>query len=62
MTVGSLPRGDTLTPLLLARDAGEPYDADEFDRIVQAAVDEAVAAQVCRFSTKLSKVSQRSTC
>ena len=34
--VGSLPRGDELTPLLLAKDHGEPYDADEFDRIVQA--------------------------
>ncbi len=44
--VGSLPRGDTLTPLLLARDAGEPYDAAEFDRVVQSAVDEAVQAQV----------------
>ncbi len=44
--VGSLPRGDALTPLLLARDKGEPYDAAEFDRLVQAAVDEAVAAQV----------------
>lgn len=44
--VGSLPRGDALTPLLLARDKGEPYDAEAFDRVVQAAVDEAVARQV----------------
>lgn len=44
--VGSLPRGDELTPLLLARDAGNPYDADEFDRVVSAAVDEAVKQQV----------------
>ena len=44
--VGSLPRGDALTPLLLARDKGEPYDAAEFDRLVQTAIDEAVAAQV----------------
>ncbi|MEI9852359.1 MAG: cobalamin-independent methionine synthase II family protein [Sphingomonas sp.] len=44
--VGSLPRGPALTPLLLARDHGEPYDAEEFDRVVQAAVDEAVRAQV----------------
>ncbi len=44
--VGSLPRGAALTPLLLARDHGEPYDAAEFDRVVQAAVDEAVARQV----------------
>lgn len=44
--VGSLPRGDALTPLLLARDKGEPYDAEAFDRVVQAAVDDAVARQV----------------
>ncbi len=44
--VGSLPRGLELTPLLLARDRGEAYDAAEFDRLVQAAIDEAVAKQV----------------
>jgi 5-methyltetrahydropteroyltriglutamate--homocysteine methyltransferase len=44
--VGSLPRGPELVPLLLARDKGDPYDADEFDRVVQAAVDDAVKAQV----------------
>jgi 5-methyltetrahydropteroyltriglutamate--homocysteine methyltransferase len=44
--VGSLPRGPQLTPLLLDRDHGEPYDAEEFDRVVQAAVDDAVARQV----------------
>jgi len=44
--VGSLPRGPELVPLLLARDKGEAYDAAEFDRVVQAAVDEAVAKQV----------------
>ncbi|MEN3747428.1 cobalamin-independent methionine synthase II family protein [Sphingomonas sp. HF-S3] len=44
--VGSLPRGDELTPLLLARDKGDPYDADRFDTLVQAAVDDAVARQV----------------
>ncbi|MBD3729636.1 MAG: cobalamin-independent methionine synthase II family protein [Sphingomonadales bacterium] len=44
--VGSLPRGEALVPLLLARDKGEPYDADEFDRVVQDAVDEAVRKQV----------------
>ncbi|MBV8237580.1 MAG: cobalamin-independent methionine synthase II family protein [Sphingomonas sp.] len=44
--VGSLPRGDRLTPLLLARDHGEPYDAAAFDTEVQAAVDDAVARQV----------------
>jgi 5-methyltetrahydropteroyltriglutamate--homocysteine methyltransferase len=44
--VGSLPRGDALTPLLLARDKGEPYDAVAFDQAVGAAVDEAVRQQV----------------
>lgn len=44
--VGSLPRGPELVPLLLARDKGEPYDAAEFDRLVQAAVDDAVQKQV----------------
>lgn len=44
--VGSLPRGEQLTPLLLARDAGKPYDAAEFDRVVGEAVDEAVRWQV----------------
>jgi 5-methyltetrahydropteroyltriglutamate--homocysteine methyltransferase len=44
--VGSLPRGPQLTPLLLARDHGEPYDADEFDRVVQEAVNDAVKRQV----------------
>jgi len=44
--VGSLPRGDQLVPLLLARDHGEPYDAEEFDRVVQEAVTEAVRHQV----------------
>lgn len=43
--VGSLPRGAQLTPLLLARDHGEPYDAAEFDTVVQAAVEDAVARQ-----------------
>lgn len=52
--VGSLPRGPELVPLLLARDkhvlskadGGEAYDEAEFDRLVQAAVDDAVARQV----------------
>jgi len=44
--VGSLPRGAALTPLLLARDHGEPCDAAEFDRAVQAAIDDAVRRQV----------------
>ncbi len=43
--VGSLPRGSELVPLLLARDHGKPYDAVAFDRLVQAAVVDAVAQQ-----------------
>jgi 5-methyltetrahydropteroyltriglutamate--homocysteine methyltransferase len=35
-----------LTPLLRARDRGEDYDAAEFDRLVQAAINEAVCKQV----------------
>ena len=52
--VGSLPRGPQLTPVLLARDHGDPYDAVEFDTLVQAAVDEAVAAQVAAGVTIIS--------
>ena len=44
--VGSLPRGPELTPLLLARDHGELYDAEAFDTAVQAAVDAVVTAQI----------------
>ncbi|MFC3096928.1 cobalamin-independent methionine synthase II family protein [Alteraurantiacibacter palmitatis] len=44
--VGSLPRGPELVPLLLARDKGEDYDAEAFDRMVQAAVDDAVRRQI----------------
>ena len=43
--VGSLPRGNELVPLLLARDHAQPYDAEAFDRLVQAAVNEAVVKQ-----------------
>src|SRR5215472_12939797 len=43
--VGSLPRGTELVPLLLARDHGEPYDVAALERLVQAAVDDAVAKQ-----------------
>ncbi|HVN44437.1 MAG TPA: cobalamin-independent methionine synthase II family protein [Steroidobacteraceae bacterium] len=43
--VGSLPRGRELVPLLLARDHGEPYDAAALERLVQAAVEDAVAKQ-----------------
>ncbi|MFX7949452.1 hypothetical protein ABTK52_18840, partial [Acinetobacter baumannii] len=44
--VGSLPRGDALVPLLLARDHGEAYDAQAFDSTVAQAVAEAVDAQI----------------
>lgn len=44
--VGSMPRGEDLTPLLRARDAGDAYDAAEFDAKVSAAVEHAVAMQV----------------
>ncbi len=44
--VGSLPRGDELVPLLLARDHGQEYDSQEFDRVVQNAIDEAVDRQI----------------
>lgn len=44
--VGSLPRGEHLTPLLIARDKGEPYDVADFDARVSAAIDEAVAGQI----------------
>ena len=43
--VGSLPRPSELVPYLLERDHGRPYDAEALDRLVQAAVDDAVAKQ-----------------
>ena len=43
--VGSLPRGAELVPLLRARDRGLPWDREEFDRLVQAAIFEAVTQQ-----------------
>jgi 5-methyltetrahydropteroyltriglutamate--homocysteine methyltransferase len=52
--VGSLPRGDELTALLLAKDHGKPYDTAEFDRVVQAAVDDAVKKQVAAGVTVVS--------
>jgi 5-methyltetrahydropteroyltriglutamate--homocysteine methyltransferase len=44
--VGSMPRGEELTELLIARDHGDPYDAAAFDAKVGAAVKAAVAHQV----------------
>jgi 5-methyltetrahydropteroyltriglutamate--homocysteine methyltransferase len=52
--VGSLPRGSELTPVLLARDAGKPYDADEFDSLVTAALDAALEAQLAAGVTAVS--------
>ncbi|HYX74516.1 MAG TPA: cobalamin-independent methionine synthase II family protein [Steroidobacteraceae bacterium] len=43
--VGSLPRGNELVPLLLERDQGKPYDAAALERLLQAAVEDAVAKQ-----------------
>lgn len=44
--VGSMPRSEELTPLLLARDAGKPYDAAAFDSVVSKAVEDIVSLQV----------------
>jgi len=44
--VGSLPRGEDLVPLLLARDHGEPYDPAQFEAVVQAAIVDSVERQV----------------
>jgi 5-methyltetrahydropteroyltriglutamate--homocysteine methyltransferase len=43
--VGSLPRGDALSALLLAKDKGEAYDPEAFEAAVQAAINEAVKHQ-----------------
>ncbi len=44
--VGSLPRSERITQLLLAKERGEPYDSGEFERAARAAVMEIVAHQV----------------
>jgi 5-methyltetrahydropteroyltriglutamate--homocysteine methyltransferase len=43
--VGSLPRGDELAQLLLARDHGQQVDDAKFETVVQAAIDNAVRKQ-----------------
>jgi len=43
--VGSLPRGDELAQLLLARDHGQAVDDAHFEQVVQAAIDNAVQKQ-----------------
>ena len=44
--VGSLPRGPELTRLLLARDHGEDFDGENFERVVTQSITEAVRKQV----------------
>ncbi len=43
--VGSLPRNEKLSELLVKREAGEPYDQKEFDREMDAAVRDVVKRQ-----------------
>jgi len=52
--VGSLPRGEELAALLLAKDHGKPYDAAAFEAVVQGGVDDAVARQVAAGVTIVS--------
>jgi 5-methyltetrahydropteroyltriglutamate--homocysteine methyltransferase len=44
--VGSLARSDSLIPLLRLREHGQPYDREEFARLVRAAVTEVVRKQI----------------
>jgi 5-methyltetrahydropteroyltriglutamate--homocysteine methyltransferase len=43
--VGSLPRGDALSALLIAKDKGEEFDAAEFEATVEAAIRDAIRHQ-----------------
>jgi 5-methyltetrahydropteroyltriglutamate--homocysteine methyltransferase len=43
--VGSLPRSQAVVDLLFKREHGEPYDRDEFDRVMAEAVSETVKKQ-----------------
>jgi 5-methyltetrahydropteroyltriglutamate--homocysteine methyltransferase len=43
--VGSLPRGDQLAQLLIARDHGQSVDDAHFEQVVQAGIDHAVSEQ-----------------
>ena len=52
--VGSLPRGEELAALLLAKDHGKPYDAAAFEAVVQGGVDDAVVRQVAAGVTIVS--------
>ena len=44
--VGSLARSDALTPLLLLKEQSQPYDRDQFARLVRESVAEVVRKQV----------------
>lgn len=44
--VGSLPRTQQVTDLIFAQENGEPYDQQEYDRVIAAAVRDVVARQV----------------
>lgn len=44
--VGSLPRDQAVVDMLFRREQGEPYDRDEFDRVMEHAVNATVARQV----------------
>lgn len=44
--VGSLPRSAAVTDLVFAQERGEAIDAAQFDAVIGAAVDDAVARQV----------------
>ena len=44
--VGSLPRSDELTDVLLRKDGGEADPSGEFDRLISKAVAEVVRRQV----------------
>ncbi len=52
--VGSLPRGEELARLLLAKDHGQEYDALAFDRVVQDSISQAVQKQVAAGVTSIS--------
>ncbi|MCT8973968.1 cobalamin-independent methionine synthase II family protein [Microbaculum marinisediminis] len=44
--VGSLPRGETLAGMLIAREAGEKVDASAFDTLVDERVEETLTRQI----------------
>lgn len=56
--VGSLPRSQAVVDLLLRREAGEPYDTAEYDRVMEMAVSDAVRRQ---FDTGIDIVSDGET-